>query len=302
MLLMKSRKYILIADDEPEIRSILKDTMMDHLRDVTILDAADGGEAVRKAKMQQFDLIVMDLAMPKFDGHQAVLALNVLPQAYRPKNILVISGNSTREEVVDKFGSSVIFLEKPVAEAALVMVLQRVFKQTLTDRKDKFDVTLTNCFIKAASAVLSTMAKTKIVRESLNIRTPNEMSGDVSAILAVKSTLQRGSLSISFDKLGFLEVVEKMLGEKHTEITADIADAAAEICNQIFGVAKKELNEQGYDLQPSIPSVVTGDGHRLQHQSSGPCLCVKFRTERGGRFSIESVLEMAEAEPDQNVA
>ena len=57
---------ILIVDDEQGIRDVLREYL--ELEGYEVDDAADGMEAIRKAKAKDYDLIVMDVMMPKLDG------------------------------------------------------------------------------------------------------------------------------------------------------------------------------------------------------------------------------------------
>jgi DNA-binding response OmpR family regulator len=61
---------ILIVDDEEKIREVLKDYA--DFEGHTCDEAADGMEAVKKAREQKYDLIIMDVMMPKLDGYYAV--------------------------------------------------------------------------------------------------------------------------------------------------------------------------------------------------------------------------------------
>jgi len=62
------KKKILIADDEPTIRLMVR-KMLD--KDYIVLEATNGEEAVDIAKGQKPDIILMDIMMPKMDGYNA---------------------------------------------------------------------------------------------------------------------------------------------------------------------------------------------------------------------------------------
>ena len=62
------KKRILIADDEPNIRSVVA-RMLD--KDYIVLEAANGKEAVDIAGRERPDIILMDLMMPEMDGYTA---------------------------------------------------------------------------------------------------------------------------------------------------------------------------------------------------------------------------------------
>ena len=60
---------ILVVDDEPLIRSVINEYLS--LEGYSIDEAQDGVEAVRKALENDYNLIIMDIMMPKKDGYQA---------------------------------------------------------------------------------------------------------------------------------------------------------------------------------------------------------------------------------------
>ncbi len=63
------------------------------------------------------------------------------------------------------------------------------------------------------------------------------------------------------------------------------ADAIGEITNMIFGRIKTELNERGYQVRLSLPSVVTGPSHFINHLHEGRFMLVPFDVE-GDIFQV----------------
>ena len=57
---------ILVVDDEPKIREVIKEYAEFSGYEVT--EAADGMSAVGLCKLNDYDLIIMDIMMPKLDG------------------------------------------------------------------------------------------------------------------------------------------------------------------------------------------------------------------------------------------
>ena len=68
---MKSDAQILIVEDEQKIRNALKDFLEFHGFEVS--EAADGVEAKEKVVKGKFDLILLDLMLPKISGEQLCL-------------------------------------------------------------------------------------------------------------------------------------------------------------------------------------------------------------------------------------
>ena len=147
--------------------------------------------------------------------------------------------------------------------------------------KPAIDASFINAFCEATLHVLSTMAQTKAVKESVFLRKGDQISGDISAVIAMNSSTFRGSMAIAFDSVGFLSVASRMLMETCTEINPDVADACGELCNQIFGVSKQKLSVIGHDLQKALPSIVTGKNHTIKHCVLGPCIAIRFNLNPG---------------------
>ena len=60
---------ILVADDEPQIRKVLRSTLS--AQGYTVIEARDGQEALVKLREEKLDLILMDVNMPIMDGVEA---------------------------------------------------------------------------------------------------------------------------------------------------------------------------------------------------------------------------------------
>lgn len=66
---------ILIADDQPEVRSALR-LVLDAEPDIVVVaEAGDGSQAVRAAHRHRPDVVIMDIRMPRMDGLAAIETL-----------------------------------------------------------------------------------------------------------------------------------------------------------------------------------------------------------------------------------
>ncbi|MFN8586912.1 MAG: response regulator [Candidatus Eisenbacteria bacterium] len=79
------RPRILIAEDEPELRTVLR--MQLELAGYDVFEAGDGIEAVRAAEETQPDVILLDVMMPRMDGHEACRRLR---RSFTTKHIPVL--------------------------------------------------------------------------------------------------------------------------------------------------------------------------------------------------------------------
>lgn len=61
---------ILVVDDEAKIREVIRE--YGEFEGYEIVESSDGMEAVNICKTQDFDIIIMDIMMPKLDGFSAV--------------------------------------------------------------------------------------------------------------------------------------------------------------------------------------------------------------------------------------
>ena len=60
---------VLVVDDEKLIRDVIKEYLL--LEKMNVTEAENGQEAIEKVKQDNFDIIIMDIMMPKMDGYTA---------------------------------------------------------------------------------------------------------------------------------------------------------------------------------------------------------------------------------------
>ena len=138
--------------------------------------------------------------------------------------------------------------------------------------------------------VLKTMAKLDPKAGKLELKKNNSVNGDVTGVMTMVSDKVKGSLAITFTKPVILDIAKRMLNEEITEIDDTITDLTGELTNMVTGGAKAIFDQQGYDFNMSIPSVVSGKNHTVTHMSDGPTILLPFTTE-AGLFFIEVSFE-----------
>lgn len=70
---MESPVRILVVDDEPDIRNVLR--LLLSARGYSVEEAENGAAALERAAQRSFDLIVLDIMMPEMNGVDACRAL-----------------------------------------------------------------------------------------------------------------------------------------------------------------------------------------------------------------------------------
>ncbi len=145
------------------------------------------------------------------------------------------------------------------------------------------DVTYINPFLQGTLNVLEQMAFVKAVPGKPFVKEGNAAIADVSGIIGITGDAT-GSLAISFTESCICQIVENMLGERHTSIDNGIIDAVGEITNMISGVARNFMEKDGIKAFAAIPTVVYGKNHTITTIYSIPSIVIPFSTPSGPFF------------------
>ena len=122
---MQKRK-ILVVDDEAYILHILNFSL--GAEGYEVITAADGEEAIEKAREESPDLVVLDVMMPKKDGYEAFRVLKSDPET---SNIPVILLTAKGREIDKKVGQQVgadYYIVKPFSPTRLIERVQEIFQ------------------------------------------------------------------------------------------------------------------------------------------------------------------------------
>lgn len=130
---------VLVVDDEKLIRDVIKEYLL--LEKIEVEEASNGEEALNKVKQENFDIIIMDIMMPKLDGFSAIKEIR------KTKQVPVIMLSARSEEYDKLFGFEIgidDYVVKPFSPKELMArvhaILQRVTnkKESKEENKDKY--------------------------------------------------------------------------------------------------------------------------------------------------------------------
>jgi len=116
------KNTILIADDAPLMRTMLKDVIKTNGLATEIFEAANGDDAIHKP-----NLVIMDVIMPKTNGIEALQQIKKIdPKA----KVLMISSSDEKINVQDAMTiGAVDYIVKPIDRSSLALSINRALRR-----------------------------------------------------------------------------------------------------------------------------------------------------------------------------
>ena len=115
---------LLVVDDEAKIREVIKTYA--EFEGYEVVEAADGMEAIEKCKQEKFDVIVMDIMMPRLDGFSSYKEIKKID------DIPVLMLSARGEEYDKLFGFEIgidDYVVKPFSPKELMARLNVIVKR-----------------------------------------------------------------------------------------------------------------------------------------------------------------------------
>jgi CheY-like chemotaxis protein len=118
-----SRPTVLVVDDEPAIRTMVR-RMLARLP-YTVVEARDGDEALTYVRREPPDLILLDIVMPRLDGWAVLRTLQ--EEGFTPDvPVVLISGNVVLDDAAARELGAAAVLPKPFQLTAVRALVQEL--------------------------------------------------------------------------------------------------------------------------------------------------------------------------------
>lgn len=124
---------VLIVDDDRSIRKTLRNIL--EYEKYEVEESPDGLDCIVKVKQQDFDLIILDIKMPKLDGMEALERI----QTIKPEiPVIMISGHGTIDTAVEAVKNGAFdFIQKPPDLNRLLITLRNAMDKSLLVEEKK---------------------------------------------------------------------------------------------------------------------------------------------------------------------
>lgn len=121
---------ILVADDEQKIREVIKEYA--EYEGHTVYEAVDGMQAVDMAKEQDFDIIIMDVMMPRLDGFSACKEI----RKFKNTPILMLSARTEEYDKLFGFEMGVDdYVVKPFSPKEVLARINAIIKRNKSENE-----------------------------------------------------------------------------------------------------------------------------------------------------------------------
>ena len=129
-----SKGQILIVDDEKSIRDLITDVLV--IADYEVTPAADGLSALNLIRKSKFDLILLDVNLPKVDGFAI---LEKIRESAPTQPIIMISARVEKEDVTHglKLGAD-DYVRKPFSVEELVLRIENILRRLKKNNPEIF--------------------------------------------------------------------------------------------------------------------------------------------------------------------
>lgn len=123
---MSQQPKVLVIDDEPGVRELISESL--RISEITAVQAADGLEALSLLRREKFDLLILDINMPKLDG---LALLEKLRTEGMSVPVLMLSARADKTDINQglRIGAD-DYLTKPFSIEELVLRVKAIMRRS----------------------------------------------------------------------------------------------------------------------------------------------------------------------------
>ena len=126
MLNSRSKKLVVMADDDVEIRMILNRTV--RALDCDVMQAEDGEQALELIIENQPDLVILDVMMPNISGWEVCKYIRSNPRLEKTPVVMLTAIGKTVNEMTSPLYGADVYLDKPFDIDEVEAVVSRLLK------------------------------------------------------------------------------------------------------------------------------------------------------------------------------
>ncbi|MFM2393457.1 MAG: hypothetical protein RLZZ546_1439, partial [Bacteroidota bacterium] len=154
---------ILIVDDDSSIRRTLREIL--EFENYQVDESTDGLDCLVKVKQNSYDVIILDIKMPKMDGMEAIEKMQVIAPDVP---VVMISGHANIDTAVEAVKKGAFdFIQKPPDLNRLLITIRNAMDKS------------------------SLITEKKVLQKRVNKSMVQEMIGESKALELIKQTVER---------------------------------------------------------------------------------------------------------------
>lgn len=129
---MKSRARVLIVDDEPLMRRLVRSILLKE--GYCVAQASDVKDALAKMAKSRFDIVITDICMPECDGFELLTAAK---EKYPDTGVIVMTGfgDPSTPDQARALGADE-YITKPFNEREIEVIVERVCWRRMVARRN----------------------------------------------------------------------------------------------------------------------------------------------------------------------
>ena len=119
-------KKILVVEDSPTTRKVIKMNLQGN--GFLVVESDNGVDALSKLSIEQPDLVILDVMLPKLDGYSVLYMIRHNNDLKKTPVIMLTSKASLKDKVIGKFSSANAYLTKPFDPDNLISTVEKHIK------------------------------------------------------------------------------------------------------------------------------------------------------------------------------